>query len=91
MTRTIRAAARATCLVGPASARVIASPTGTVVVVPPAPPGVVTPQSNATGAESALTDSPTGRPADSISTDSAAAGNANQPSQVAPQGGGGGQ
>ncbi|WP_419830718.1 hypothetical protein [Methylobacterium sp.] len=51
----------------------------------------MTPQSNATGAESALTDSPTGRPADSISTDSAAAGNANQPSQVAPQGGGGGQ
>ena len=51
----------------------------------------MTPQSNATGAEGARTYSPTGRPADSISTDSAAAGNANQPSQVAPQGGGGGK
>ncbi|MGZ7869860.1 hypothetical protein ACXR8U_29915 [Methylobacterium radiotolerans] len=34
--------------------------------------------------------SPTGRPADTISNNSAAAGNANQPSRVAPQGGGGG-
>lgn len=91
MTRMILAAALATCLVGPASAQVTESPTGTVVVVPPGAPGVVTPQSNATGAEGALTYSPTGRPADSISNDSAAAGNANQPSQVAPQGGGGGK
>ncbi|MCJ2096940.1 hypothetical protein MKK67_31170 [Methylobacterium sp. J-072] len=91
MTKMIFAAALATCLVGPASAQVIESPTGTVVVVPPGAPGVVTSQSNATGAEGAITYSPTGQPADSIANDSAAAGNANQPSRVAPQGGGGGK
>ncbi|SFM07055.1 hypothetical protein [Methylobacterium pseudosasicola] len=91
MTKMIFAAAIATCLVGPASAQVIESPTSTAVVVPPGAPGVVTPQSNSTGSEGAITYSPTGQPADSISNDSAAAGNANQPSRVAPQGGGGGK
>ncbi|MCJ2115748.1 hypothetical protein MKK65_03920 [Methylobacterium sp. J-001] len=91
MTKTILAAALATFLAAPAFAQVIETPTSTAVVVPPGAPGVVTPQSNATGAEGAITYSPTGRPADSISNDSAAAGNANQPTQVAPQGGGGGK
>lgn len=66
-------------------------PTGSVAVVREAPPGVVTPMSNATGSEAAVSYSPTGRPADAISNDSAAAGNAQQPSQLAPQGGGGGK
>lgn len=91
MTKTILAATLATFLAAPAFAQVIETPTSTTVVVPPGAPGVVTPQSNATGAEGAITYSPTGRPADSISNDSAAAGNANQPTQVAPQGGGGGK
>lgn len=53
-------------------------------------PGVLTRQPGAVGSEGAATYSPTGQPADTISNDSAAAGNANQPSRVAPQGGGGG-
>ncbi|WP_457107000.1 hypothetical protein [Methylobacterium sp. P5_C11] len=43
-----------------------------------------------TGNDAAVTDAPTGRAADTTSDNSAAAGNANQPSRVAPQGGGGG-
>lgn len=53
-------------------------------------PGVLTRQPGAVGSEGAVTYSPTGQPADTISNDSAAADNANQPSRVAPQGGGGG-
>ena len=91
MTKTVFAVAVATCLAAPASAQVLETPTSTTVIVPPGAPGVVTQQSNATGAEGAITYSPTGRPEDSIANDSAAAGNANQPSRVAPQGGGGGR
>ncbi|MDP4004441.1 hypothetical protein [Methylobacterium sp. NEAU K] len=90
MNKTLLATAIAALLVAPASAQVIESPTSTTVVVPPGAPGVVTGQSDATGNEGAVTYSPTGRAADTISNDSAAAGNADQPSLVAPQGGGGG-
>lgn len=55
----------------------------------PGAPGVAAPTTNATGSPAASSYSPTGRPADSISNDSSAAGNAGQPSRVAPQGGGG--
>lgn len=72
----------------PAFAQVIETPTSTAVVVPQGAPGVLTPLNNATGGDAAISYSPTGRPADAISNDSAAAGNAGQPSRVAPQGGG---
>jgi hypothetical protein len=55
----------------------------------PGAPGVAAPTTNATGSPAAGSYSPTGRPADAISNDSSAAGNAGQPSRVAPQGGGG--
>lgn len=55
----------------------------------PGAPGVAAPMTNSTGSPAAGSYSPTGRPADSISNDSSAAGNAGQPSRVAPQGGGG--
>lgn len=65
----------------------------TVAPAPAAPapgtPGVAAPTTNATGSPAAGSYSPSGRPADAISNDSSAAGNAGQPSRVAPQGGGG--
>lgn len=64
---------------------------GTSGTVAPGAPGVLTRQSGAVGAEGAVTYSPTGQPADAISNESAAAGNANQPERVAPQGGAGGK
>ena len=85
------AALGAAALALPASAQaVIETPAGTAVVVPPGAPGVLAPQPGSTGEPGALNYSPTGQPADVISNDSAAAGNAGQPSRVAPQGGGGG-
>ncbi|WP_342165110.1 hypothetical protein [Methylobacterium sp. SD21] len=84
-------AAMAFAIATPAFAQVLESPTTTTVVVPRGAPGVVTPLNNTTGGDAAVSYSPTGRPADSISNDSAAAGNAGQPSRVAPQGGGGGK
>lgn len=79
-------------LVLPASAQaVIETPAGTAVVVQPGAPGVATRQAGSTGEPGAINYSPTGQPADVISNDSAAAGNAGQPSRVAPQGGGGGR
>lgn len=86
MTRTCLAALLALATVAPASAQVEARP----VAPAPGAPGVVSQQIDATGNEAAVSYSPTGRPADTISNNSAAAGNANQPSRVAPQGGGGG-
>ena len=62
--------------------------TGSAVV---GAPGVLSRQPGAVGSEDAVSYSPTGQPADTISNNSAAAGNANQPSRVAPQGGGGGK
>ena len=84
-------AAMAFAIATPAFAQVLESPTTTTVVVPRGAPGVATPLNNTTGGDAAVSYSPTGRPADSISNDSAAAGNAGQPSRVAPQGGGGGK
>ncbi len=53
-------------------------------------PGVVAPQPGSTGAPGTVTVNPTGRPGDTITNNSAAGGNADQPSRVVPQGGGGG-
>lgn len=83
-------AALALGLASPAFAQVIETPTNTALVVPPGAPGVVTPLNNTTGGDAAISYSPTGRAADTISNNSAAAGNAGQPSRVAPQGGAGG-
>ena len=91
MYKTILAATFVAALASPALAQaVIESPTSTTVVVPPGVPGVVTRQSGSTGAEGAATYSPTGRAADGIATDSAAAGNAGQPSRVGSTGSTGG-
>ena len=65
------------------------SPPTTPAVPAPGTPGVATPTTGSTGSPGAATYSPTGRPADTMSNDSSAAGNAGQPSRVAPQGGGG--
>lgn len=90
MTRTLLAAALAIAVVAPATAQVVETPTGARVSVPAGAPGVVSTQADTTGSVPSVTYSPTGRPADTITTDSAAGGNANQPSRVAPQGGAGG-
>ena len=91
LTKLTLAATLAAAVATPALAQVIETPTSTTVVVPRGAPGVATPLSNATGGDAAVTYTPTGRAADSISNDSAAAGNAGQPSRAAPQGGGGGK
>jgi hypothetical protein len=84
------AAALAATLATPAFAQaVIETPTSTTVIVPPGAPGVVTHQPGSTGDAAAATYSPTGRAADSIATDSAAAGNEGQPSRVGSTGSGG--
>ncbi|MCJ2069433.1 hypothetical protein MKK75_11625 [Methylobacterium sp. J-030] len=91
MTKIILAATFVATLASPALAQaVIETPTGTTVVVPPGAPGVVTRQPGATGDEGAATYSPTGRAADGITNDSAAAGNAGQPSRVGSTGSTGG-
>ena len=89
MTKLILAAAFAVALATPVSAQVFETPTTTTVIVPPGAPGVVTRQSGSTGDEGATTYSPTGRAADGISDDSAAAGNEDQPSRVGSTGSGG--
>ena len=93
--RTLIAAALLAALATPALAQqVVQTPSGPAVVVAPGPEttgGVLTPQRGATGEPGAYNYSPTGQPADTFSNDSAAAGNAGQPSRVAPQGGGGGR
>jgi hypothetical protein len=83
MTRTLLASLLTLATLAPAAAQVVDRP------VAPAP-GVVSQQSDSTGGNAAVTYSPTGQPADTISNNSSAAGNANQPSRVAPQGGAGG-
>lgn len=89
MTRLTLATAIMAALATPAFAQVVETPTGTQVIIPPGAPGVVTRQSNSTGDEGAFTYSPTGRAADGIETDSAAAGNEDQPSRVGSTGSGG--
>ena len=60
--------------------------------VPPASgsAGVVAPQPGSTGAPGTVNANPTGQPADTITNNSSAGGNANQPERAVPQGGGGG-
>lgn len=82
MTKFILVAAFAISLATPACAEVIETPTSTIVAVPPGAPGVVTSQPNSTGDEFAAVYSPTGRAADGISNDSAAAGNEGQPERI---------
>lgn len=84
-------AAFAVMLATPTFAQVIETPTSTTVIVPPGAPGVVTRQPGSTGEEGAATYSPTGRAADSISSDSAASGNEGQPSRMGSTGSGGGK
>ena len=92
MTKTLIAAAIvAASFTTTAFAQVIETPTSTTVIVPPDAPGVVTRQTGSTGEEGAATYSPTGRAADSISNDSAASGNAGQPSRMGSTGSGGGK
>lgn len=91
MTKITLAAAVAAVLATPAFAQaLIETPTSTTVIVPPGAPGVVTRQPGSTGDERAATYSPTGRPQDSIATDSAAAGNEGQPERLGSIGSGGG-
>ncbi len=88
----LAAAALAATLATPALAQTYAAPPAGPVGVVPGPAttgGVIAPQGGSTGAPGAYNYSPTGQPADVISNDSSAAGNAGQPSRVAPQGGGG--
>ncbi|AYO84154.1 hypothetical protein [Methylobacterium brachiatum] len=90
MIKYILAAASAAVLTTPALSQVIETPTSTTVIVPPGAPGVVTRQPGSTGEDEAASYSPTGRAADGIAADSAAAGNANQPARVGTTGSGGG-
>lgn len=91
MTKTILAATFVAALASPAIAQaVVETPTSTTVIVPPGAPGVVTRQSGSTGAPEAGTYTPTGRAADGIAPDSAAAGNAGQPSRAGSTGSTGG-
>ncbi|WP_082558007.1 MULTISPECIES: hypothetical protein [unclassified Methylobacterium] len=90
MTSLTLVVAIAAMIVTPAVAQVIETPTSTTVVVPPSAPGVITRQPGSTGEEGAASYSPTGRAADGIAVDSAAAGNAEQPSRVGTTGSGGG-
>jgi hypothetical protein len=62
------------------------SPPGTA----PGSAGVVAPQPGSTGAPGTVNANPTGQPADTITNNSSAGGNANQPERAVPQGGGGG-
>lgn len=89
MTSLTLVAAIAAMIATPALAQVIETPTGTIVVVPRGAPGVVTRQPNSTGDEGAATYSPTGRAADGIAEDAAAAENQDQPSRVGSTGSGG--
>ena len=86
MIRTLLVGALTFAAAVPAAAQVVDRP----VAPAPGAPGVVSQQPDSTGSNPAVSVSPTGRPADTISNDSAAAGNAGQPSRVAPQGSGGG-
>ncbi len=89
MLKLILAAAFAVALASPVSAQVFETPTSTTVVVPPGAPGNCHASAWLDGEEGAATYSPTGRAADGISEDSAAAGNADQPSRVGSTGSGG--
>ncbi|WP_342162488.1 hypothetical protein [Methylobacterium sp. SD21] len=70
-------------LTGAALAQTAATPP----TAPQSSAPVVTPQSGSTGAPNAATIS-NGNPADTVTTNSSAGGNAGQPSRAVPQGGG---
>lgn len=89
MNRLVLAVAAFAAVASPAFAQVVETPTSTQVIVPPNAPGVITRQPGSTGDEGAFTYSPSGRAADGIETDSAAAGNEDQPSRVGSTGSGG--
>jgi hypothetical protein len=89
MTSLTLVAAVAAMIVTPALAQVVETPSSTTVIVPRGAPGVVTRQPGSTGDEGTATYSPTGRVADGIAEDSAAAGNEDQPSRVGSTGSGG--
>ena len=91
MTKIAFAAAIVIAIASPALAQgVVETPAGAAVAVPPpGVPGVVTQQPGSTGSAPAVTYSPTGRAADGVATDSAAAGNEGQPSRVGSTGSGG--
>ena len=91
MTKFAFATAVAVALTSPALAQVIETPTTTTIIIPPGAPGVVTRQTNSTGAAGAITYSLTGRAEDGISNDSAAAGNEGQPSRIGSTGSAGGR
>ena len=89
MNRLVLAVAAFAAVASPAFAQTVETPTSTQVIVPPNAPGVITRQPGSTGDEGAFTYSPSGRAADGIETDSAAAGNEDQPSRVGSTGSGG--
>ncbi|MDH2311524.1 hypothetical protein [Methylobacterium brachiatum] len=90
MPKRILMAATAALLATPALAQSIPTSPNTTGHVSPGTPGVVTQQPGSTGAEDAATISPTGRPQDGAAPDSAAGGNAGQPSRTGSTGSGGG-
>lgn len=87
--RFIRAAIPALLLASSAAYAQAPAPAGPATT-PPGGSGVVAPQPGSTGAPGTVTGTPTGRPADTITNNSSAGGNADQPSRAVPQGGGGG-
>jgi hypothetical protein len=91
LTKIAFATAIVLAIVSPALAQgVVETPAGGAVAVPaPGAPGVLTQQPGSTGSVPAVTYSPTGSAADSVATDSAAAGNEGQPSRVGSTGSGG--
>lgn len=66
------------------------APAGSSSSTVPNSAGVVAPQPGSTGAPGTVNANPTGQPADTITNNSSAGGNANQPERAVPQGGGGG-
>ncbi|MCJ2049805.1 hypothetical protein MKL01_08885 [Methylobacterium sp. J-070] len=66
------------------------APAGALPSTAPGAPGVAAPQPGSTGAPGTVTGTPTGQPADTVTNNSSAGGNAEQPSRAVPQGGGGG-
>ena len=79
-------AASATIALGLTGAA-LAQPATTAPAAPQSSAPVVVPQSGSTGSPNAATISPNGNPADTITTNSSAGGNAGQPERAVPQGG----
>lgn len=84
----VRTIAASTAILLGLSGAALAQAATTAPAAPQSSAPVVTPQSGSTGAPNAATISPNGNPADTITTNSSAGGNAGQPSRAVPQGGG---